>query len=71
MGGAHRMRTRHTFDLLDVPSTNIHPLPMEDTHITPLEVPSTPPVVSLVASSLQPFETMSITNESISTINQC
>ena len=41
-GGAHRMRTSHTSDLQGGPLADISPLPMEDAHITPMEVPSTP-----------------------------
>ena len=43
--------TRHTFVLRDAPSTNISSPPVEETSIIPMEVPSTPPVVLLVASS--------------------
>ena len=43
--------TRHTSVLRDTPSTNISLPPVEETSITPMEVPSTPPVVPLVASS--------------------
>ena len=44
-----------------------HP-PMEETHITPVEVPSTL-VVPLVASSLQPLEAMSNAEKSVPTTN--
>ena len=52
------MRTSHTSDLPGVPSVDISLLPMEDTHITHVEVPSTPPKVPLVALSPQPLEAM-------------
>ena len=53
------MRTSHTYDLPGAPLTEISLLPMEDTHIRHVEVPSTPLVVPLVASSSQPLEAMS------------
>ena len=68
-GRAHRMRTRHTSDLPSAPLVDISPLPMEDTHITPVEVPSTPLAVPLVASSPQPLEAMSNNEESVPTVN--
>ena len=55
-GRAHRMRISHTSDLPGAPLADISPLPIEDTHITSVEVPSTPLVVPLVASSPQPLE---------------
>ena len=48
--------TKHTFVLRDAPSTDISPPPVEETPITPMEVPSTPPIVPLVASSPQSIE---------------
>ncbi|KAL6343518.1 hypothetical protein AAG906_024883 [Vitis piasezkii] len=50
-GGAHMRWTRHTSVLRDAPSTKISSPPVEETSIAPMEVPSTPPVVPLVASS--------------------
>ena len=63
------MRTSHTSDLPSAPLDDISSLPMEDTHITPVEVPSTPLVVSLDASSPKPLEAMSNDEETIPTIN--
>ena len=68
-GGAHRMRTSHTFDLSGAPSADISPLPMEDSHITLVEVPPTPLTVPLVASSPQPLEAMSNVDESVPIVN--
>ena len=68
-GGAHRMRTSHTYDLPGAPSTDISPLPMEDTHIRHVEVPSTSSVVPLVTSSPQPLEAMSNAEESVPIAN--
>ena len=48
-GGTHRMRTSHTYDLPSAPLADINPLPTEDSHITLVEVPSTPLTVPLVA----------------------
>ena len=56
-------------DLLGASLANISPLLMEDTHITLLEVSSTPLVVPLVAPSLQPLEAMSNDEESVPTVN--
>ena len=67
--GANRMRTSYTSDFPGAPSTNISSLPMKDTHITSVEVPSTSPVVPLVASSLQQLEAMSNAEESVPTTN--
>ncbi|KAL6320844.1 hypothetical protein AAG906_008844 [Vitis piasezkii] len=49
--GAHTRGTRHTSVLRDAPSIDISLPPVQETPITPMEVPSTPPVVPLVASS--------------------
>ena len=68
-GGAHRMRTSHTSDLPGAPLVDNSPLPMEDSHITLMEVPSTPLTVPLVESSLQPLEAMSNEEESVPTVN--
>ena len=66
---AHRMRTSHTSDFPSAPLVNISRLPMDDTHITHVEVPSTPLVVPLIASSPQPLEAMSNDEESTPTTN--
>ena len=63
------MRTSHTSYLAGVASTNISPLHMENTHNRRVEVPSTPPVVPLVALSLQPLEAISNAKESIPIAN--
>ena len=63
------MRTSHTSDLPCAPLTDISPLPMEDSHITLVEVPSIPLTVPLVASSPQPLEAMSNDEESIPIVN--
>ena len=63
------MKTSHTSDLPSAPLADISPLPMEDTHITLVEVPPTPLTISLVASSPQPLEAMSNDEESVPTIN--
>ena len=68
-GEAHRMRTSHTSDLPSAPLVEISPLPMEDSHITLVEVPSTPLIVPLVASSPQPLEAMSNDEESVPIVN--
>ena len=59
----------HTFVLGDAPSTDISPPPVEETLITPMEVPSTPPVVLLVASSPQPIETTLVDEELVHIAN--
>ena len=48
--GAHTRGTRHTSVLRDAPSIDISLSLVQETPITPMEVPSTPPVVPLVAS---------------------
>ena len=63
------MRTSHTSDLLGAPLADISPLPMKDSHITLVEVPSTPLTVPLVASSPQPLEAMSNDEESVPIVN--
>ena len=45
--------------LRDAPSTNMSLPPVQETPITPMEVPSTPPVVPLVASSPPSIEVVS------------
>ncbi|KAL6315816.1 hypothetical protein AAG906_008202 [Vitis piasezkii] len=62
-GGAHTRGTRHTFVLKDAPSTDISLPPVEETPITPMEVPSTPPVIPLVASSPQSIEATLVDEE--------
>ena len=63
------MRTSHTSDLPVALLADISPLPMEDSHITLVEVPSTLLAVPLVASSPQPLEVMSNDEESVPTVN--
>ena len=64
------MRTRHTYDLPSAPLADINPLPIEDTHITYVEVSfSTPHTLPLVASSPQPLDIMSNVEESIPTVD--
>ena len=63
------MRTSHTSNLPGAPLADIGPLPMEDSHMTIVEVPSTPLTVPIVASSPQPLEAMSNDEESVLTIN--
>ena len=63
------MRTIHTSDLPGAPLADISPLPMEDSHITLVEVPPTPLTIPLVASSPQPLEAMSNVEESVPTVN--
>ena len=62
-GGARTRGTRHTFVLKDAPSTDISMPPVEETPITPMEVPSTPPVIPLVASSPQSIEATLVDEE--------
>lgn len=63
------MRTNHSSGILGAPSPNISPLPMEDSHVTPTEVPSTPHAVPLIASSPQSLEVMPNGQESVPSIN--
>ena len=63
------MRTSHTSNLPNAPLVDISPLPMEDTCITLVEVPSIPLLVSLVAPSPQPLKTMSNAEELIPLTN--
>ena len=62
-GGAHRMRTSHTYDLPGAPSIGISLLPMEDTHIRHVEDPSSPLAVPLIVSFPQLLEAMSNVEE--------
>ena len=63
------MKTSHTSDLQSAPLADISPLPMEDSHITLVEAPSTPLTVPLVTLSPQPLEAMSNDEESVPIIN--
>ena len=63
------MRTSHTSDLPGAPLADISSLPVEESYIILVEVPSTPLTVPLVASSPQPLEAMSNDEESVPTIN--
>ena len=63
------MRTSHTYDIPSEPLADISLLHIEDTHITLVEVPSTPPAVPLVASSLQSLKAMSNDEESVAITN--
>ena len=56
-------------DLLGASLIDNSTLPMEDTHITHVEVPSTPFAIPLVASSPQLLETMSNVEESVHITN--
>ena len=59
------LKELHTSNLSSTPSNDISPLHMEDTHIRHVEVPFTPYGIPLVASSSQPLEAMSNTEESV------
>ncbi|RVW25042.1 Serine/threonine-protein phosphatase 7 long form-like [Vitis vinifera] len=67
--GAHTRRTRHTSVLRDAPSTDISLPPVQETPITPMEVPSTPPVVPLVASSPPSIEATLVHEELVHIAN--
>ena len=67
--GAHTRGTRHTSVLRDAPSTNISLPPVQETPITPMEVPSTPPVVPLVASSPPSIEATLVHEELVHIAN--
>ena len=56
-------KTRHTSALRDAPSTNISLPPVEETLITPVEVPSIPLVVLFVASLPQSIEVTLVDEE--------
>ena len=66
---AYKRETRHTSILRDAPSTNISPLPIKGTLITSMEVLSTPPIVPLVASSLQLIEVTLVNEELVHIAN--
>ena len=68
-GGANTRGTRHTSILRDAPSTNISLPLVQETPITPMEVPSTPPVVPLVASSPQLIEATLVDEEFVHIAN--
>ena len=57
------MRTSHTYAIPGAPSIDISLLPMEDTHIRHVEVPSSPPAVPLIVSLPQLLEAMSNAEE--------
>ena len=63
------MRTGHMFDLPSAPLADISLIPMKDSHITLMEVPSTPLAIPLVASSPQPLEAISNDEEIVPTVN--
>ncbi|RVX07531.1 Serine/threonine-protein phosphatase 7 long form-like [Vitis vinifera] len=67
--GAHTRGTRHTSILRDAPSTDISLPPVQETPITPMEVPSTPPVVPLVASSPPSIEATLVHEELVHIAN--
>ncbi|RVX02742.1 Serine/threonine-protein phosphatase 7 long form-like [Vitis vinifera] len=67
--GAHMRGTRHTSVLRDAPSTDISLPPVQETPITPMEVPSTPPVVPLVASSPPSIEATLVHEELVHIAN--
>ena len=67
--GAHTTGTRHTSVLRDAPSTDISLPPVQETPITPMEVPSTPPVVPLVASSPPSIEATLVHEELVHIAN--
>lgn len=68
-GGAHRRWTRHTFVFRDAPSIDISLLPIEETPITLVEVPSIPPIVPLFASSPLPIEATLVDEELVHITN--
>ena len=55
--------TRYTSVLRNAPSTDISLPPVQETPITPMEVPSTPPVVPLLASSPPSIEVILVDKE--------
>ena len=63
------MRTSHTSNLPGALSIDISPLPMGDTQIRHMEIPSTSPVVPLVVSSPQQLEVMSNVEELVPIAN--
>ncbi|KAL6324572.1 hypothetical protein AAG906_013384 [Vitis piasezkii] len=69
MERAHTRGTRHTFVLRDAPSIDISPPPIEETPITPMDVPSTTLVVPLVALSPQPIEATLVDEELVHIAN--
>ena len=65
----HTRGTRHTSILRDAPSTDISLPLVQETPITPMEVPSTPPVVPLVASSPPSIEVTLVHEELVHIAN--
>ncbi|KAL6342228.1 hypothetical protein AAG906_006846 [Vitis piasezkii] len=63
------VRTRRTSVLRDAPSTDISLPPIQETPITPMEVPSTRPVVPLVASSPPSIEATLVDEELVHIAN--
>ena len=61
--GTHRRGTRHTYVLKDAPLVDLNPPPIKETPITPMEGPSTLPIVPLVASPPQPIEAILVDEE--------
>ncbi|RVW78077.1 hypothetical protein CK203_059654 [Vitis vinifera] len=68
-GRAHTRGTRHTSVLRDAPSIDISLPPVEETPITPMKVPSTPPVIPLVASSPQSIKATLVDEELVHVAN--
>ncbi|KAL6318266.1 hypothetical protein AAG906_035809 [Vitis piasezkii] len=68
-GRAHTRGTRHTSVLRDAPSIDISLPPVEETPITPMKVPSTPPVIPLVASSPQSIKATLVDEELVHIAN--
>ncbi|KAL6333351.1 hypothetical protein AAG906_028536 [Vitis piasezkii] len=67
--GSYERGTRHTFVLTDAPSTDISLPLVQKTPITPMEVPSTPPVLPLVASSPPSIEATLVDEELVHIAN--
>ena len=61
--GTHRRGTRHRYVLKDAPLVDLNPPPMKETPITPMEGPSTLPVVPLIASPPQSIEATILVDE--------
>ncbi|KAL6343142.1 hypothetical protein AAG906_020931 [Vitis piasezkii] len=66
---AHTRGTKHTSILRDAPSIDISLPPVQETPITPMEVPSTPPIVPLVASSPPSIEATLVDEELVHIAN--
>ena len=67
--GAHRRRTRHTSVLRYAPLADINPPPIKETHITPIEMSSTLPIVPFIASPPQPIEVILVDEELVHIAN--